>query len=75
MRVRGLKFLPHRFYCRCQSVAPRAGAWIEILTGGGGAATQIVAPRAGAWIEILLYLFNALRMDVAPRAGAWIEIY
>ena len=51
-RERGLKYdialiavdLPH--------VAPRAGAWIEILVQHRNRPTETVAPRAGAWIEI-----------------------
>jgi len=34
------------------SVAPRAGAWIEIRFHRYGKADVIVAPRAGAWIEM-----------------------
>ena len=33
-------------------VAPRAGAWIEILYNGETESFSMVAPRAGAWIEI-----------------------
>ena len=34
------------------TVAPRAGAWIEILSFDAVTGKQVVAPRAGAWIEI-----------------------
>ena len=35
------------------TVAPYAGAWIEIVcTAGSGKLEQIVAPYAGAWIEM-----------------------
>ena len=34
------------------AVAPRVGAWIEIVSRCSGAAASIVAPRVGAWIEI-----------------------
>ena len=36
------------------SVAPRVGAWIEIVGSWGGFYFHSVAPRVGAWIEILL---------------------
>ena len=35
------------------SVAPLAGAWIEILHTPRYAKGRLVAPLAGAWIEIL----------------------
>ena len=56
-------------------VAPRAGAWIEIIDGGLTGATRCVAPRAGAWIEITFCHFHKHFIKVAPRAGAWIEIF
>ena len=34
------------------SVAPRAGAWIEIMYRKRKTWHKYVAPRAGAWIEI-----------------------
>ena len=34
-------------------VAPRAGAWIEIVELGSVESEPVVAPRAGAWIEII----------------------
>ena len=37
-----------------KTVAPLAGAWIEIQEGGIKMAAIGVAPQAGAWIEILL---------------------
>ena len=33
-------------------VAPRAGAWIEIVSHADAEFCLMVAPRAGAWIEI-----------------------
>ena len=36
------------------TVAPHAGAWIEIDVFECGAIAISVAPHAGAWIEILL---------------------
>jgi len=35
-------------------VAPRAGAWIEMLLQYLEVGLLYVAPRAGAWIEIML---------------------
>jgi len=37
---------------RESNVAPRAGAWIEIVFVGRFLRRGFVAPRAGAWIEI-----------------------
>ncbi len=39
-------------------VAPRAGAWIEILLWNLLEIGKLVAPRAGAWIEIFLFLLE-----------------
>ena len=36
------------------SVAPCAGAWIEMLIAVRGRLIFVVAPCAGAWIEIAL---------------------
>ena len=54
-------------------VAPRAGAWIETIVGGGFELQAAVAPRAGAWIETVGCSGYPLACRVAPRAGAWIE--
>ena len=56
------------------SVAPLAGAWIEIRKLTVIIRFFAVAPLAGAWIEIgdcPDYFGTAY---VAPLAGAWIEI-
>ena len=37
-----------------KSVAPLAGAWIEILLEHVAVEAVVVAPLAGAWIEITL---------------------
>ena len=51
-RARGLKckktYRPRLIF----SVAPHAGAWIEISVGRLNASLRAVAPHAGAWIEI-----------------------
>ena len=52
LRERGLKYNEqHRPVSDC-SVAPLAGAWIEILRVGTQIKHTFVAPLAGAWIEI-----------------------
>ena len=56
------------------SVAPLAGAWVEIITYNGSSATLLVAPLAGAWVEISAALISSRLNEVAPLAGAWIEI-
>ena len=56
------------------SVAPLAGAWIEIDMLFPSVIEDFVAPLAGAWIEIIHKLVNAAQKVVAPLAGAWIEI-
>ena len=58
-----------------KSVAPFAGAWIEINYVTDNLDYVKVAPFAGAWIEIKVNYsqYSAMRI-VAPFAGAWIEI-
>ena len=56
------------------TVAPLAGAWIEIPDAAAKSIIPAVAPLAGAWIEICNVFSNAVRFSVAPLAGAWIEI-
>ena len=56
------------------SVAPFAGAWIEIRRFGSKNTFGRVAPFAGAWIEITNSESSSVHNIVAPFAGAWIEI-
>ena len=56
------------------TVAPLAGAWIEILVVLLHKQFQAVAPLAGAWIEIITVINLNTRRRVAPLAGAWIEM-
>ena len=56
------------------TVAPFAGAWIEIANLPEPLDTEYVAPFAGAWIEIENVIQNHFVHIVAPFAGAWIEI-
>ena len=57
-----------------RSVAPHAGAWIEISPEPSADPEGTVAPHAGAWIEIPLVNVKNLLFHVAPHAGAWIEM-
>ena len=56
-----------------ETVAPRAGAWIETFIRMCLNRSKKVAPRAGAWIETAPQSLCAPTPPVAPRAGAWIE--
>ena len=56
------------------TVAPRAGAGIEICWFYDEDSWGSVAPRAGAGIEIKADWTNHIAVSVAPRAGAGIEI-
>ena len=49
---RGLKLPQVRGRVRTDTVAPFAGAWIEITVSADRRHTRGVAPFAGAWIEI-----------------------
>ena len=57
-----------------RSVAPLAGAWIEIFQSIIAVFEFAVAPLAGAWIEIPITVISGCIYTVAPLAGAWIEI-
>ena len=73
-RERGLKsYCPHTDL-KLKTVAPLAGAWIEIQAQLNQAQKQAVAPLAGAWIEITVRSVQRQLYRVAPLAGAWIEI-
>ena len=58
---------------KLSSVAPFAGAWIEIVREYTGGAVRAVAPFAGAWIEINISVVDLYKECVAPFAGAWIQ--
>ena len=50
------------------TVAPLAGAWIEMAEAAAVAVVAEVAPLAGAWIEIVMVvMMHALTMSRAPR--------
>ena len=57
-----------------RTVAPLAGAWIEIMMRDISDTLHKVAPLAGAWIEIMWMDISCSLHIVAPLAGAWIEI-
>ena len=57
-----------------ETVAPFAGAWIEIALNVSGLSAVGVAPFAGAWIEMSAISAIKFKIAVAPFAGAWIEI-
>ena len=60
---------------REKSVAPHAGAWIEMSACYAPYLEQRhVAPHAGAWIEMPMLRAHEWDDTVAPHAGAWIEI-
>ena len=74
-RERGLKSRACKDTSGCSTVAPFAGAWIEM--GGSyniSSDKGKVAPFAGAWIEMLHNSAWRNTCVVAPFAGAWIEI-
>ena len=56
------------------TVAPHAGAWIEMEVSGSLDDAGGVAPHAGAWIEMEVSGSLDDAGGVAPHAGAWIEI-
>ncbi len=66
--------MPYYLQMQEWSVAPFAGAWIEIPLSRSVSADEYVAPFAGAWIEIDRSAPPMPSMAVAPFAGAWIEI-
>ena len=65
-RERGLKFFcVHPFYFVC-TVAPLAGAWIEMYYHVKNQIGYYVAPLAGAWIEIYATAVSGLRRRSLP---------
>ena len=51
-RERGLKSLKKHTVTTIYTVAPFAGAWIEIIELSDNSRLAVVAPFAGAWIEM-----------------------
>ena len=71
---RGLKYRLFKILILFSSVAPFAGAWIEIPANCTTGWNYNVAPFAGAWIEIVGFPIAMCVYTVAPFTGAWIEI-
>ena len=75
-RERGLKYITQYIIKSSKvTVAPYAGAWIEIHSTAYLNCSRNVAPYAGAWIEISAVSLRQIVVFVAPYAGAWIEIF
>ena len=74
-RERGLKSFLTGTLKNSATVAPFAGAWIEIEEMEKLLSGQNVAPFAGAWIEIKNVAVQNYGDVVAPFAGAWIEMH
>ena len=70
VRERGLKCFPSLAGAVANYVAPRAGAWIEIVAAYLAAREADVAPRAGAWIEILGIRFLSKRCHCRSPCGS-----
>ena len=56
------------------TVAPLAGAWVEMRLPLTVVYRLSVAPLAGAWVEIGVSSNCQRHRPVAPLAGAWVEI-
>ena len=69
-----MKYQSGNCHHQTQTVAPFAGAWIEIINIDTSLTNSSVAPFAGAWIEIDMQYDSDKDAKVAPFAGAWIEI-
>ena len=69
-----MKLIKSKMPLILKTVAPFAGAWIEISLIPSLKKYWIVAPFAGAWIEISVSTDIPVSCAVAPFAGAWIEI-
>ena len=68
-RVRGLKFPPAHQSAGQSSVAPLAGAWIEMIPFLARGVHILVAPRAGAWIEIKSDCVNSVASSSRTPRG------
>ena len=72
-----MKSLLRRKLLRPLTVAPLAGAWIEIMTGASRLQNSFVAPLAGAWIEILSNMVDLLLSSLPSRERGlkFLEMY
>ena len=73
-RERGLKFRSRRRFRRRRSVAPFAGAWIEISLDFFGCAGAGSLPSRERGLKLVYTPRKQRTVPVAPFAGAWIEI-
>ena len=74
-RERGLKFAPWERTGIMHSVAPFAGAWIEILFARTHACAPTSLPSRERGLKSIIIYDHPASTTVAPFAGAWIEIY
>ena len=54
-----MKLSPPWIPCFLPIVAPRVGAWIEMIVTALLSLAALVAPRVGAWIEMLIFASTA----------------
>ncbi len=73
VRERGLKLKPGDVSVMGQTVAPRAGAWIETSNCKGCMDGRRSLPVRERGLKQHILSFILLYTRVAPRAGAWIE--
>ena len=66
MWVRGLKLVKLHALNLISLVAPRVGAWIEIVSADSISLVVVVAPRVGAWIEIVKFACGSLSITSHP---------
>ena len=74
-RVRGLKYLPDTAFDTRYSVAPHAGAWIEIPPTPHPYRCAASHPTRVRGLKSCPPLRHFRAVGVAPHAGAWIEIW
>ena len=74
-RVRGLKYFPINFLFLNSSVAPFAGAWIEIVLPCDYHTKSFKShPSRVRGLKLSVCFWVYTHFNVAPFAGAWIEI-
>ena len=73
-RERGLKSYVVAVTNTTQTVAPLAGAWIEIYVSADGELVNWSLPSRERGLKSQYFVTSVLLVHVAPLAGAWIEI-
>ena len=73
VRVRGLKHIIFIVSASADSVAPRAGAWIETRMRPARLYSKWSHPVRVRGLKLSVIVVACKVGDVAPRAGAWIE--